>query len=126
MKIKKPLVKRPESKDELKQLQDKTEIRILEITRKEAMLKSEYSRKTTGHNERIRALQEELRQEKSKLARDQSENRKERKQLADERIRLQYDLKSLKSRFSGFISGEREKVTRNPELAFRLMEGKKN
>lgn len=113
MKIKKPLVKRPESKDELKQLQNETELRIREIERKEALLKAEYSKKTMDHNDRIRSLQEELRQEKSKLNRDQLDNRKERRLLADERIRLEYDLKNLKSRFSGFISGEREKVARN-------------
>jgi len=125
MKIDKPLVKRPESENELERLKVITETRIEDIKKKESELKKEYSLNTTEFKNRIMALQQQLKKEKSNLSKIQLDNRKERRSLANERIRLQYDLEHLKSRFSGFVYGGRMKVSNNPNLAFDLMDKKR-
>ena len=129
MKIKKPIIKRPESKDELIKLETETRARLKEIIQKEDLLKSEYSCITADHNKKIdelkvqrRSIEKQIKDQQAKQRREQLDNRNKRKVLADERIRLQYDLQSLKSRFNSFIYGQREKVARSPGIALELME----
>lgn len=129
MKIQKPIVKRPESKEELAKLKVEVDLQIRNITLKEATLKKEYSDLTLESNRKVEALKSQRREieqkikaEQSSLRRAQLDNRKERQQYADKRIRLKYDLKTLGSRFSSFLSSQRQKVAARPAIAFELLE----
>ena len=117
-----PVLKLPHNTDELLHGKQEAEDRIRVITRRESDLKQEYATRSMAMQDRIKKLNAELKAARSELNKFQRENRSARRRLAEERLRLTKDLKTLKQRYAGMISRTRKKVSENPEEAFRLME----
>ncbi|MCL5882106.1 MAG: hypothetical protein M1592_05935 [Candidatus Thermoplasmatota archaeon] len=117
-----PMLKLPHNTDELLRGKQEAEDRIMVITRRESDLKQEYATRSMAMQDRIKKLNAELKAARSELNKFQRENRSARRRLAEERLRLTKDLKTLNSRYAGMISRTRKKVSENPEEAFKLME----
>ena len=117
-----PILKLPHNTDELLHGKQEAEDRIRVLTRRESDLKQEYATRSMAMQDRIKKLNAELKAARSELNKFQRENRSARRRLAEERLRLTKDLKTLKHRYAGMISRTRKKVSENPEEAFRLME----
>ena len=117
-----PVLKLPHNTDELLHGKQEAEDRIRVITRRESDLKQEYATRSMAMQDRIKKLNAELKAARSELNKFQRENRSARRRLAEERLRLTKDLKTLKQRYAGMISRTRKKVSENPEEAFKLME----
>ena len=117
-----PILKLPHNTDDLLRGKQEAEDRIMVITRRESDLKQEYATRSMAMQDRIKKLNAELKAARSELNKFQRENRSARRRLAEERLRLTKDLKTLKQRYAGMISRTRKKVSEYPEEAFRLME----
>ena len=117
-----PMLKLPHNTDELLHGKQEAEDRIRVLIRRESDLKQEYATRSMAMQDRIKKLNAKLKAARSELNKFQRENRSARRRLAEERLRLTKDLKTLNIRYAGMISRTRKKVSENPEEAFKLME----
>jgi hypothetical protein len=116
------MLKLPHNTDELLHGKQEAEDRIRVLIRRESDLKQEYATRSMAMQDRIKKLNAKLKAARSELNKFQRENRSARRRLAEERLRLTKDLKTLNIRYAGMISRTRKKVSENPEEAFKLME----